>query len=96
MRKVSLRMNEQEKYEVIKELVDHNGNKIRAATKLNISRRQIDRLTIIYKEKVNQVLFMGIAIENQLKHLINLSLKILYYFIKTNTMILILIILKSI
>lgn len=51
MRKVSLRMNEQEKYEVIKELVDHNGNKIRAATKLNISRRQIDRLTIIYKEK---------------------------------------------
>ena len=27
MRKVELRMNEQEKYEVIKELVDHNGNK---------------------------------------------------------------------
>ena len=29
MRKVELRMNEQEKYEVIKELVDHNGNKKR-------------------------------------------------------------------
>ncbi len=28
MRKVELRMNEKEKYEVIKELVDHNGNKI--------------------------------------------------------------------
>lgn len=27
MRKVELRMNEQLKYEVIKELVDHNGNK---------------------------------------------------------------------
>lgn len=27
MRKVELRMNEQEKYDVIKELVDHNGNK---------------------------------------------------------------------
>ena len=30
MRKVELRMNEKEKYEVIKELVDHNGNKNRA------------------------------------------------------------------
>ena len=27
MRKVELRMNEKEKYEVIKDLVDHNGNK---------------------------------------------------------------------
>ena len=51
MRKVELRMNEQEKYEVIKELVDHNGNKNRAGKKLGISRRQIDRLIIIYKEK---------------------------------------------
>ena len=51
MRKVELRMKEQEKYEVIKELVDHNGNKNRASKKLGISRRQIDRLIIIYKEK---------------------------------------------
>ena len=51
MRKVELRMNEQEKYDVIKELVDHNGNKNRASEKLGISRRQIDRLIIIYKEK---------------------------------------------
>lgn len=51
MRKVELRMNEQEKYEVIKELVDHNGNKNRAAKKLGLSRRQIDRLIIKYKEK---------------------------------------------
>ena len=51
MRKVELRMNEQEKYEVIKEIVDHNGNKNRASKKLGISRRQIDRLIIIYKEK---------------------------------------------
>ena len=51
MRKVELRMNEQEKYEVIKELVDHNGNKNRAAKKLNISRRQINRLVNKYKEK---------------------------------------------
>lgn len=51
MRKVELRMNEQEKYNVIKELVDHNGNKNRASKKLGLSRRQIDRLIIIYKEK---------------------------------------------
>ena len=51
MRKVELRMNEQEKYKVIKELVDHNGNKNRASKKLGISKRQIDRLIIKYKEK---------------------------------------------
>lgn len=51
MRKVELRMKEQDKYKVIKELVDHNGNKNRASITLGISRRQIDRLIIIYKEK---------------------------------------------
>ena len=50
MRKVELRMNKQEKYEVIKELVDHNGNKNWASKKLGISRRQIDRFIIKYKE----------------------------------------------
>lgn len=50
MKEVKLRMNEQQKYEVIKELVDHNGNKNRAAVKLHLSRRQIDRLIIKYKE----------------------------------------------
>lgn len=51
MKEVKLRMNEQEKYEVIKELVDHNGNKNRASKKLGLSRRQVDRLIIKYKEK---------------------------------------------
>ena len=51
MKEVKLRMKEQEKYDVIKELVDHKGNKNRAAMKLGISRRQIDRLIIKYKEK---------------------------------------------
>lgn len=51
MRKVELRMKEQEKYEVIKELVEHNGNKKRASKKLDLSRRQVDRLIIKYKEK---------------------------------------------
>lgn len=51
MRKVELRMNEQEKYDTIKELVDHNGNKNRACEKLGLSKRQINRLICIYKEK---------------------------------------------
>lgn len=51
MRKVNLRMNEDEKYKIIKSLVDNNGNKNTAAVKLNLSRRQIDRLIIKYKEK---------------------------------------------
>ena len=51
MKEVKLRMNEKEKYEVIKELVDHKGNKNRASKKLIISRRQVNRLIIKYKEK---------------------------------------------
>ena len=51
MRKVELRMNEEMKYKVIKELVEHGGNKKRAAMKLGISVRQVNRLIIIYKEK---------------------------------------------
>ena len=51
MRKVVLRMNEYNKYLIIKKLVENNGNKNNAAIKLNLSRRQIDRLIIIYKEK---------------------------------------------
>ena len=43
MRKVELRMNEQEKYDVIKGLVDHNGNKNRASEKLGISKSHIVR-----------------------------------------------------
>ena len=51
MRKVELRMNEQLKYETIKELIDHNGNKNRACKKLGLSKRQINRLIIIYMKK---------------------------------------------
>lgn len=51
MRKVNLRMNELEKYNVIKELVDHNTNKKHVALKLGLSLRQINRLIIKYNEK---------------------------------------------
>lgn len=44
-------MDEQKKYEVIKMLVDSQGNKDRAAITLGISRRQVNRLIVAYKEK---------------------------------------------
>lgn len=49
MRKVDLRMNEQYKFDVIKKLVDTNGNKKNAAIKLNCTVRTVDRLIIKYK-----------------------------------------------
>ena len=44
-------MDEQKKYEVIKRLVDENGNKDRAAITLGITKRQVYRLINLYKEK---------------------------------------------
>ena len=51
MKEVKLNMKEKIKYETIKEYVDHGGNKNRVCKKLGLSRRQVDRLIIIYKEK---------------------------------------------
>lgn len=51
MRKVDLRMNELEKYELIKKLVETNGNKKRAAQRLCITTRSVNRLIIKYKEQ---------------------------------------------
>ena len=50
MRKVVLTLKESEKYLTIKKLVETNGNKKRAATKLGLSVRQINRLIAGYKE----------------------------------------------
>ena len=59
MRKVILRMKEQRKYEVIKKLVETNGNRKRAAVELDLSLRQINRLIAGYiaygKEKIKKV-----------------------------------------
>ncbi len=51
MRRVNLRMKEQEKYKKIKELVEHGGNKKHVALQLDLTVRQINRLIKIYKEK---------------------------------------------
>lgn len=51
MRKVELSLKEKQKYEIIKKLVETNGNKERARIKLNLkSIRQINRLILGYKE----------------------------------------------
>lgn len=44
LKRIELRMNEQQKYDVIKSLVDHNGNKKAAALKLGCTIRTINRL----------------------------------------------------
>jgi hypothetical protein len=50
MRKVVLTLKEENKYKVIKKLVETNGNKQRAANKLNITIRQVNRLIAGYKK----------------------------------------------
>lgn len=51
MRKVELRNMEQNKYKVIKSLVDNDGNKYNAALKLGVTKRTINRLIKTYKEQ---------------------------------------------
>ncbi len=51
MRKVELTMREEEKYNTIKKLIETDGNKQRAAVQLKITKRQVNRLIIKYKEK---------------------------------------------
>ena len=50
MKEVKLRMKEMEKYNVIKDFVEHGGNKNRVALKLGITRHQVNVLIRKYKE----------------------------------------------
>ena len=51
MRKVELSLKEKQEYEIIKKLVETNGNKERARIKIKLkSIRQINRLIACYKE----------------------------------------------
>lgn len=51
MKKVRLTMKYEEQYRIIKELVDHGGNKKRAALILGISVRQLNRRINQYQSK---------------------------------------------
>lgn len=50
MRKVNLNYMEEYKYKAIKKLVETNGNKKRAALRLNCTVRSVNRLIAKYKE----------------------------------------------
>ena len=60
MRKVVLTLKEQEKYTTIKKLVETDGNKQRAANKLKITIRQINRLVAGYKAYGKEFFVHGI------------------------------------
>jgi transposase len=51
MRKIELNMNEQNNYQIIKKLVETNGNKLNAEIKIGCSRRHINRLIAGYKSE---------------------------------------------
>lgn len=59
MRKVELRMKEELKYKTIKKLVETNGNKKRAAIKLDCTVRSIDRMIAGYKSKGKEFFVHG-------------------------------------
>lgn len=59
MRKVNLSMSEQEKYDIIKSLVDHHGNKKRAAVQLGCTVRHVNRLIKKYIEQGKSAFIHG-------------------------------------
>ena len=59
LKRIIVRMNELQKYEVIKSLVDHHGNKKAAALKLGCTVRTVNRLIIKYKEQGKEAFVHG-------------------------------------
>ena len=59
MKKVELRMNEQNKYEIIKKLVETDENKKRAATKLGCTVRTINNLSLNTRNRERRDSCMG-------------------------------------
>lgn len=74
MRKVDLRMNEEKKYEVIKKLVETNGNKKRACVELGVSLRQIYRMIAGYNALGKEFFIHGNR-GRQPKHALSTELK---------------------
>lgn len=64
MESIFLRMNELNKYNVINDLLLGKINKNKASLILNLTRRQIDRLIIKFKNEEKMLLFMVIEIKN--------------------------------
>jgi len=66
-------MNENEKYETIKKLVESGGNKQRAAIQLHCTIRHINRMIKGYEKKGRLSLSMAIAEESPLTLLMTLQ-----------------------
>ena len=62
MRKVELSLKEKEKYEVIKKLVETNGNKERARIKLKLKSISLDVFILAKKFKLMLVCTYGLVI----------------------------------
>ena len=88
-------MKEQEKYEIIKKLVETSGNKDNAALKLSVSRRQINRMMKGYKEQGKAFFVHGNRGANQPQLSLRISENVSSLFIRNNTLMLILLILRS-
>lgn len=59
LKRIDLRMNEQQKYDVIKSLVDHNSSKKAAAVKLGCTTRHVNRLIKQYREHGREAFIHG-------------------------------------
>ena len=59
MRKVDLRMNEEQKYRIIKKLVESDGNKTRTSKKMNCTVRTVNRYIHKYKENSKEAFIHG-------------------------------------
>ena len=92
MRKVELRMNELEKYNTIRDVVKGKTSKNKAQVKLSLTRRQVNRLILTYKEFGKEGFIHGnrdrkpiLAISDETKDLIE-DLYITKYFDCTYTL----------
>ena len=80
MRKVELSLKEKQKYEIIKKLVETNGNKERARIKLGLkSIRQINRLIVGYNEFGKEFRKPSHALKNDFKDEIEILYTSKYY-----------------
>ena len=59
LKRIDLRMNEQQKYDVMKSLVDHNSSKKAAAVKLGCTTRHVNRLIKQYREHGREAFIHG-------------------------------------
>jgi len=86
MKKVHLTMLEENKYLVIKRLVERGGNKLNAAVKLNCTERTINRLIRKYKLEGKSAFIHKNKIGNPVPHWMKPQRSRLWIYISTRTL----------